>query len=385
MSDAIVITGFARTPMGGLQGVFADVKAHELGAAAIREAVSRAGAPKIDQTIMGCVLGAGQGQAPARQASKGAGLTDDVPATTINKMCGSGMQAAILAHDMLKAQSADCVVAGGMESMTNAPYLLARHRKGARFGHDAALDSMLLDGLEDAYDKGKPMGAFAEDTARSYQISRAAQDEYALRSLGRAKAAQASGAFDAEIVPVAAGKDIIRIDEQPGRAKPEKIPTLKPAFAPDGTITAASSASISDGAAALVITRERLAKAPPIARIIGHATHAQAPALFTTAPVFAIRKLLDKIGWRVRDVDLFEVNEAFAVVALVAMHELDIPADRININGGACALGHPIGASGARLLTTLISALKAKGLKRGVASLCIGGGEATAMAVEIAA
>ena len=382
---AIVVTGFARTPMGGLQGVFADVKAHELGAAAIREAVARAGAPNIDQTIMGCVLGAGQGQAPARQASKGAGLGDGVPATTINKMCGSGMQAAILAHDMLKAESADCIVAGGMESMTNAPYLLARHRKGARFGHDAALDSMLLDGLEDAYDKGRPMGAFAEDTARAYQIGRAEQDAFALRSLERAKAAQASGAFEAEIVPVTAGKDVVRIDEQPGRARPEKIPTLKPAFAPDGTITAASSASISDGAAALVLTRESLAKAPPVARIAGHASHAQAPALFTTAPVFAIRKLLDKIGWRVSDVDLFEINEAFAVVALVAMRELDIPAERLNIHGGACALGHPIGASGARILTTLISALKTKGLKRGVASLCIGGGEATAMAVELAA
>ena len=270
--------------------------------------------------------------------------------------------------------------------MTNAPYLLARHRKGARFGHDAALDSMLLDGLEDAYDKGKPMGAFAEDTARTYQISRAEQDDYALRSLERARAAQASGAFDAEIVPVIAGKETIRIDEQPGRAKPEKIPTLKPAFAPDGTITAASSASISDGAAALVLTRESLAKAQgksPAARIIGHASHAQAPALFTTAPVFAIKKLLARIGWRVSDVDLFEVNEAFAVVALVAMRELDIAAERINIHGGACALGHPIGASGARLLTTLISALKTRGLKRGVASLCIGGGEATAMAVEL--
>ncbi|MEP6829766.1 MAG: acetyl-CoA C-acyltransferase [Rhizomicrobium sp.] len=385
-NDPIVITGFARTPIGGLQGVFADVKASELGAAAIREAVSRAGTPKIDQTIMGCVLGAGQGQAPARQASKGAGLGDEVPATTINKMCGSGMQAAILAHDMLKAGSADCLVAGGMESMTNAPYLLARHRRGARFGHDAALDSMLLDGLEDAYDKGKSMGAFAEDTAKSYQISRAVQDEYALRSLERAKAAQEAGAFDAEIVSVMTGKETVRIDEQPGRARPEKIPTLKPAFAPDGTITAASSASISDGAAALVLTRENFAKAQgltPAARIIGHATHAQAPALFTTAPVFAIRKLLDRIGWRVNDVDLFEINEAFAVVALIAMRELDISADRINIHGGACALGHPIGASGARILTTLISALKAKGLRRGVASLCIGGGEATAMAVEI--
>ena len=383
-ADPIVITGFARTPMGGLQGVFANVTAHELGAAAIREAVVRAGAPAIDQTIMGCVLGAGQGQAPARQASKGAGLGDEVPATTINKMCGSGMQAAMLAHDMLIAGSADCIVAGGMESMTNAPYLLARHRKGARFGHDAALDSMLLDGLEDAYDKGKPMGAFAEDTARSYQISRAEQDGYALRSLERAKAAQASGAFDAEIAAVTVGKDIIRIDEQPGRAKPEKIPTLKPAFAPDGTITAASSASISDGAAALVLTRESRAKSPPVARIIGHATHAQAPALFTTAPVFAVRKLLDRIGWRTGDVDLYEINEAFAVVALVAMRELDISPDRINVHGGACALGHPIGASGARILATLISALKARGLKRGVASLCIGGGEATAMAVEIA-
>jgi acetyl-CoA C-acetyltransferase len=387
-NDAIVIAGFARTPMGGLQGVFADVKASELGSAAIREAVKRAGDPAIDQTIMGCVLGAGQGQAPARQASKGAGLGDEVPATTINKMCGSGMQAVMLAHDMLTAGSADCIVAGGMESMTNAPYLLARHRKGARFGHDAALDSMLLDGLEDAYDKGKPMGAFAEDTARSYQISRAAQDDYALRSLERARAAQASGAFDAEIVPVMTGMDTIRIDEQPGRAKPEKIPALKPAFASDGTITAASSASISDGAAALVLTRESLAKARgalPIARIIGHAAHAQAPALFTTAPVFAVRKLLSRIGWQVSDVDLFEVNEAFAVVALVAMRELDIPADRLNIHGGACALGHPIGASGARILTTLISALRAKGMKRGVASLCIGGGEATAMAVELAA
>jgi acetyl-CoA C-acetyltransferase len=384
--DAIVITGFARTPMGGLQGVFADVKASELGAAAIREAVNRAGASKIDQTIMGCVLGAGQGQAPARQASKSAGLGDEVPATTINKMCGSGMQAAILAHDMLKAGSADCLVAGGMESMTNAPYLLARHRKGARFGHDAALDSMLLDGLEDAYDKGKPMGAFAEETAKSYQIGRAAQDEYALRSLERAKAAQTSGAFDAEIVPVMTGKDTVGIDEQPGRARPEKIPTLKPAFAPDGTITAASSASISDGAAALVLTRESLANAHgvmPAARIIGHATHAQAPALFTTAPVFAIRKLLDRIGWRVSDVDLFEVNEAFAVVALIAMRELDIAADRINVHGGACALGHPIGASGARILATLIAALQRRGLRRGVASLCIGGGEATAMAIEI--
>jgi acetyl-CoA C-acetyltransferase len=385
-SDPIVITGYARTPIGGLQGVFSDLKATELGAAAIREAVKRAGAPAIDQIAMGCVLSAGQGQAPARQAGLGAGLSENVPAMTLNKMCGSGMQAAILAHDMIVAGSADCVVAGGMESMTNAPYLLAKHRKGARFGHDSVKDSMLLDGLEDAYEAGKPMGAFAEETARAYQIGRQAQDDYALRSLERARTAQATGAFDREIVPVVAGKEIIRQDEQPGRAKPEKIPTLKPAFAPDGTITAASSASISDGAAALVITRESLAKKndrTPVARIVGHATHAQAPSLFTTAPVFAVRKLLDRIGWRASDVDLFEINEAFAVVALIAMRELDIDAARINVNGGACALGHPIGASGARILATLIAALEARGLKRGIASLCIGGGEATAMAIEL--
>ena len=381
-ADPVVITGYARTPIGGLQGVFSDLKASELGAAAIKEAVKRAGGPAIDQIAMGCVLSAGQGQAPARQAGLGAGLGENVPAMTLNKMCGSGMQAAILAHDMLVAGSADCVVAGGMESMTNAPYLLAKHRKGARFGHDSVKDSMLLDGLEDAYEAGKPMGAFAEEAARSYQIGRAAQDDYALRSLERARKAQAEGAFDREIVPVLAGKEIIRQDEQPGRAKPEKIPTLKPAFASDGTITAASSASISDGAAALVLTRESLAKTP-VARIIGHATHAQAPSLFTSAPVFAVRKLLDRIGWRAADVDLFEINEAFAVVVLIAMHELDIDAGRINVNGGACALGHPIGASGARILATLIAALQARGLRRGIASLCIGGGEATAMAIEI--
>jgi len=386
-TDPIVITGYARTPIGGLQGVFSDLKASELGAAAIKEAVKRAGAPAIDQIAMGCVLSAGQGQAPARQAGIAAGLGENVPAMTINKMCGSGMQAAILAHDMLVAGSADCVVAGGMESMTNAPYLLLKHRKGARFGHDSVKDSMLLDGLEDAYETGKPMGAFAEDAARSYQIGRAAQDDYALRSLERARKAQAEGAFDREIVPVLAGKEMIRQDEQPGRAKPEKIPTVKPAFAPDGTITAASSASISDGAAALVMTRESLAKTHGIAslaHIIGHATHAQAPSLFTTAPVFAVRKLLDRVGWRVGDVDLFEINEAFAMVALITMRELDIEVGRINVNGGACALGHPIGASGARILATLIAALEARGLKRGVASLCIGGGEATAMAVELA-
>ncbi|HWF63443.1 MAG TPA: acetyl-CoA C-acyltransferase, partial [Rhizomicrobium sp.] len=307
-------------------------------------------------------------------------------ATTINKVCGSGLKAVMIGASATRAGDAELIVAGGMESMTNAPYLLARHRKGARFGHDSVKDSMLLDGLEDAYETGKPMGAFAEDTARAYQIGRQAQDEYALRSLERAKAAQASGGFDREIVPVAAGKETIRQDEQPGRAKPEKIPTLKPAFAPDGTITAASSASISDGAAALVMTRESLANKkgpPPIARVTGHATHAQAPSLFTTAPVFAVRKLLDRIGWRASDVDLFEINEAFAIVPLIAMRELDIEAGRINVNGGACALGHPIGASGARILATLIAALEARGLRRGIASLCIGGGEATAMAVEI--
>ena len=385
-SDPIVITGYARTPIGGLQGVFSDLKAWELGAAAVKDAVKRAGAPAIDQIAMGCVLTAGQGQAPARQAGIAAGLGENVPAMTLNKMCGSGMQAAILAHDGLVAGSADCVVAGGMESMTNAPYLLAKHRKGARFGHDSVKDSMLLDGLEDAYEAGKPMGAFAEETARAYQIGRASQDEYALRSLERARKAQAGGAFDREIVPVLTGKETIRQDEQPGRAKPEKIPTLKPAFAPDGTITAASSASISDGAAALVMTRQSLAAkngTAPLARIIGHATHAHAPSLFTTAPVFAVRKLLDRIGWRVSDVDLFEINEAFAVVVLIAMRELDIDATRVNVNGGACALGHPIGASGARILATLIAALEMRGLKRGIASLCIGGGEATAMAVEI--
>ena len=309
------------------------------------------------------MLSAGQGQAPARQAGLLAGLGEQVLATTVNKMCGSGMQAAILAHDLLAAGSADYVVAGGMESMTNAPFLLARHRKGVKFGHDTVEDSMLLDGLEDAYERGKPMGAFAEEAARNYQIGRAAQDDYAMRSLARAKLAQASGAFDREIVAVTAGKDIISLDEQPGRARPEKIPTLKPVFAPDGTITAASSASISDGAAALVLTRASMAErsgAAPLARVVGHAGHAQAPALFSSAPVFAISKLLDRIGWQAAEVDLFEVNEAFAVVPLIAMRELDIAADRININGGACALGHPIGASGARIVATLLAALQAR-------------------------
>ncbi|HEY2009990.1 MAG TPA: acetyl-CoA C-acyltransferase [Rhizomicrobium sp.] len=387
-SDPILIAGYARTPMGGLNGVFSGLKASVLGAAAIQAAVTRAGNPAIDQVVMGCVLSAGQGQAPARQAAIGAGLNECVPALTVNKMCGSAMAAAILAHDALIAGSADMVVAGGMESMTNAPYLLAKHRSGARFGHDVVKDSMLLDGLEDAYRPGKIMGQFAEDAAQAYQISRAAQDEFAIRSLERVLSAQAGGGFAGEIIPVDNGRSIVSLDEQPGRAKPDKIPTLKPAFAADGTITAASSASISDGAAALVLTRQSLADERGLtrqARIVGHATHAQAPSLFTTAPVFAIRKLMEKVGWRLADVDLFEVNEAFAVVAMIAMRELDIAADRINVNGGACALGHPIGASGARIVVTLIAALKARGLRRGVASLCIGGGEATALALEVPA
>jgi acetyl-CoA C-acetyltransferase len=386
--DPILIAGYARTPMGGLNGVFSGLKASALGAAAIQAAVTRAGNPTIDQVVMGCVLSAGQGQAPARQAAIGAGLAESVPALTVNKMCGSAMAAAILAHDALVAGSADVVVAGGMESMTNAPYLLAKHRGGARFGHDVVKDSMLLDGLEDAYQPGKAMGQFAEDAAQTYQIARAAQDEFAIRSLERALSAQAGGGFAGEIIPVDNGRSIVSLDEQPGRAKPDKIPTLKPAFSADGTITAASSASISDGAAALVLTRQSLADELGLTRhahIVGHATHAQAPSLFTTAPVFAIRKLMEKVGWRLADVDLFEVNEAFAVVAMIAMRELDIPADRINVNGGACALGHPIGASGARIVATLIAALKARGLRRGVASLCIGGGEATALALEVPA
>jgi acetyl-CoA C-acetyltransferase len=387
-NDPIIIAGYARTPIGSLNGAFAGLPAPALGASAIRAAVNRAGSPAIDQVVMGCVLGAGQGQAPARQAAIRAGLSEAVPALTINKMCGSGMAAIILAHDALVAGSADTVVAGGMESMTNAPYLLAKHRSGARFGHDVVKDSMLLDGLEDAYQPGKAMGEFAEDAARNYEIGREAQDTFALRSLRRTLAAQSSGAFEEEIAPVEVGRDVVSQDEQPNRAKPDKIPMLKPAFAAGGTITAASSASISDGAAALVLTRESLAEGRGLssqARIVGHATHAQAPALFTTAPVFAIRKLLEKVEWRLADVDLFEVNEAFAVVAMIATRQLDISDDRINVNGGACALGHPIGASGARIVATLIAALKARGLRRGVASLCIGGGEATALAVEVSA
>ncbi len=390
--DHVVICAYARTPMGGFQGALGTVSATALGATAVKAAVERAGvAPDaIDQIIMGCVLPAGLGQAPARQAALGAGLPQSVAATTVNKMCGSGMQAVIMAHDALAAGSTSVVVAGGMESMSNAPYLLTKHRGGARIGHDVIKDSMYLDGLEDAYDPGKLMGAFAEDSARDYQFTREAQDTYALRSLSRAVAAIGSGAFDREVVPVEVagrgGTTLIERDEQPGNARPEKIPTLKPAFAKDGTITAANASSISDGAAALVMTRQSVATSqglPVVARIVAHAAYAHAPSLFTTAPVPAVRRVLEKAGWTIDDVDLFEINEAFAVVAMIAAKDLGIPDDKLNVNGGATALGHPIGASGARILATLIAALQTRGLKRGVAALCIGGGEATAMAVEL--
>jgi len=391
-ADPVVIASYARTPMGGFQGALAGASATALGSAAVKAAIERAGveADRVGQIFMGCVLPAGLGQAPARQAALGAGLPMSVEATTVNKMCGSGMQAAIMAHDALAAGSADVIVAGGMESMSNAPYLLAKHRGGARIGHDVVKDSMYLDGLEDAY-TGKLMGVFAEQAARDHQLSREAQDEYAIRSLSRANAAIENGAFEREIVPVTietrTGAQLIERDEQPGKARPEKIPSLKPAFAEDGTITAANASSISDGAAALVMTRQSVAEKlglPVVARVVAHAAHAHEPGLFTTAPVPAIRKLLAKAQWTVEDVDLFEVNEAFAVVAMIAAKELAIPAEKLNVNGGACALGHPIGASGARVIATLLAALEARGLKKGVASLCIGGGEATAIAVEMA-
>ena len=391
-ADPIVISSFARTPMGGFQGALAGATAVELGATAVKAAVERAGVSPddIDRIYMGCVLSAGQGQAPARQAALGAGLPLSVEATTLNKMCGSGMQAAIMAAEALSAGTADVIVAGGMESMTNAPFLMQKHRAGARIGHDVIYDSMMLDGLEDAYDKGKAMGVFAEDTARTYQFTREAQDAFAIEGLARANKAISSGAFDSEVVPMtikARGGDVeVTTDEQPGKAKPEKIPTLKPAFVKDGTVTAANASSISDGAAAMVMTRESVARAKGLkieARLVATAAHAHEPALFTTAPVPAIQKLLEKAGWSVDDVDLFEVNEAFAVVAMVAMQELGIPHDKVNVNGGATALGHPIGASGARIMATLIAALKNRGLKKGVAALCIGGGEATAVAIEL--
>jgi acetyl-CoA C-acetyltransferase len=391
-ADPVVIAGYARTPMGGFLGDLSGLKSTELGSAAVKAAVERSKVDPgaVEQIFMGCVLPAGLGQAPARQAALGAGLSLSTQATTVNKMCGSGMQAAMMAHDALAAGGADVIVAGGMESMSNAPYALPKHRAGARLGHDRIIDTMMMDGLEDAYTPGKAMGAFAEDAVREYQFTREEQDAYALRSLSRAVAAIDSGAFKREITPVTVkgrgGDTVIDTDEQPGKAKPEKIPSLKPAFVKDGTITAANASSISDGAAALVMTRESVAKKlglPIVARVVGHSAHAQEPALFTTAPAPAIRKLLAKIGWTVDDVDLFEVNEAFAVVAMIAARELSIPDDKINVNGGATALGHPIGASGARILATLLAALENRGLKRGVASLCIGGGEATAMAVEL--
>ena len=390
--DPIVIAGYARTPMGGFQGALSPLKATELGAAAVRAAVERARVPfaAVERIYMGCVLPAALGQAPARQAAIGAGLPTSVQATTVNKMCGSGMQAAIMAAEALQAGAAEIVIAGGMESMTNAPYALPKYRSGARIGHDRVVDTMMMDGLEDAYEAGKPMGAFAQETADAYQFTREMQDAYALRSLERARAAIASGAFRGEITPVTVtnrNSDVlVETDEQPGNARPEKIPFLKPAFAPDGTITAASSASISDGAAALVMTRRSVAERlglPAVAHVVGTAAHAQAPALFTTAPVQAISSLLARVGWTVGDVDLFEINEAFAAVAMIAAHDLQISSDRLNVNGGATALGHPIGASGARIVGTLLSALKARGLRRGIASLCIGGGEATAMAFEL--
>ncbi|MDF1873990.1 acetyl-CoA C-acyltransferase [Vannielia sp.] len=379
------IAGAARTPMGGFQGVFSGVEAAELGGTAIRAALENVGASNVEDLLMGCVLPAGQGQAPARQAGFAAGLGEDVPATTLNKMCGSGMKAAMMGFDALVGGSANVVVAGGMESMTNAPYLLPKMRGGARIGHGAVQDSMFLDGLEDAYDKGRLMGTFAEDCAEAFQFTREAQDAYALGSLENALAAQKNGQFEGEISAVTIkgrkGETVVSEDEQPGNARPEKIPQLRPAFREGGTVTAANSSSISDGAAALVLARED-SGLPLRARILGHASHAQAPALFPTAPVPAARKLMERLGWSADDVDLWEVNEAFAVVPMAFMHEIGVPREKINVNGGACALGHPIGASGARIIVTLLNALEKRDLKRGIAAICIGGGEGTAIAIE---
>ncbi len=386
-NDPIVITAMARTPMGGFQGDLSSLSAPELGAAAIRAALARGGltGDDINEVIMGCVLPAGQGQAPARQASLGAGIPKSVGCTTINKMCGSGLKAVMLAHDLISAGTNDIMIAGGMESMTNAPYLLPKARSGYRMGHGQIIDHMFLDGLEDAYDKGKLMGVFAELCAGEYQFSREAQDAFAIESLKRAQVAD----FSAEIAPVTVkvGKEEkqITIDEQPGKAKLDKIPTLKPAFKPDGTVTAANASSISDGAAALVLMRRSVAEkngSRILATIKGHATHAHDPAWFTTAPVGALKTLSRKTGWDFKDVDLFEINEAFAVVTMAAMKDLNLPHNKVNVHGGACALGHPIGASGARVLVTLIAALEKYNLKRGMATLCIGGGEAVAVAVE---
>ena len=390
-SDPIVIVGAARTPMGGFQGTFNNVTAAELGATGIAGAISDAGVTNedVEEVIMGCVLPAGQGQAPARQAAFGAGLGTQTGCTTINKMCGSGMKATMLAHDLLLAGSNDVMVAGGMESMSNAPYLLDKARAGYRMGHGQVLDHMFVDGLEDPFDKGGLMGVFAEDCAQAYQFTREAQDAFAITSLTRAREAIADGSFDSQIAAVTvrsrAGESQVSEDEQPGKAKPEKIPQLKPAFREGGTVTAANSSSISDGAAALVLMRrsEALRRKLPIrAEIRAHGSHAQEPAWFTTAPIGALRKVLESTSWNASEVDLFEINEAFAVVTMAAMRDLDLPHDKVNVHGGACALGHPVGASGARILVTLLAALEKYDLKRGVAALCIGGGEATAMAIE---
>jgi acetyl-CoA C-acetyltransferase len=390
--DPIVIVGAARTPMAGLQGDLASLSAPELGAVAIRAAVERAGLPpdQVEEVILGCVLPAGLGQAPARQASRSAGIPDSAGCTTINKMCGSGMKAAMLAHDLLLVGTNRVMVAGGMESMSNAPYLLEKARSGYRLGHGKLVDHMFFDGLEDAYDRGRLMGTFAEDTAQSYGFTREAQDAFAVTSLARALKASTDGTFAGEIAPVTfkgrKGDTVVAIDEQPRKAQPEKIPTLKPAFREGGTVTAANSSSISDGAAALVMMRRSEAEnrgLAPVATILAHHTFAQLPSLFTTAPVGAIKGLLEKLGWSTNQVDLWEINEAFAIVAMVAMRDLGLPHDKVNINGGACALGHPIGASGARIIVTLLTALKKHGKRRGIAAVCIGGGEATALALEL--
>ena len=390
--DPVVIVSAARTPMGGFQSDFADLAAHDLGGAAIRAAVERAGIrpEQVEEVLFGNCLMAGQGQAPARQAGFKGGLPQSTGAVTLSKMCGAGMEATILAHDQLVAGSRDVMVAGGMESMTNAPYLLKKGRAGYRMGHDKIFDHMMLDGLEDAYEAGRSMGTFGEDCAAKYQFTREQQDAFAIESVKRAQAATASGAFAAEITPVTVktrkGEVTVSIDEGPAKARLDKIAGLKPAFKKDGTITAASSSSINDGAAAMVLMRESTARqlgCKPLARIVAHATHAQAPEWFTTAPVGATEKALRKAGWKVEDVDLWEINEAFAVVPMALMHDLKVPHEKVNVNGGACALGHPIGASGARILVTLIHALKGRGKTKGLATLCIGGGEATAMAVEL--
>ncbi|MGZ2255887.1 thiolase family protein [Roseobacter sp. A03A-229] len=385
----VVIAGAARTPMGGFQGDFSTLDASDLGGCAIKAAMENAGTPAVEEVLMGCVLPAGQGQAPARQAGFKAGLGEEIPATTLNKMCGSGMKAAMIAHDQIALGQTGVMVAGGMESMTNAPYLLEKMRSGARLGHGKVIDHMFLDGLEDAYDKGRLMGTFAEDCAETYQFTRDVQDGYALASLSRALDAQKTGAFEGEIAPVEVttrkGSVTVAADEQPGAARPDKIPQLKPAFREGGTVTAANSSSISDGAAALVLASMEAAEAQGLqvrARIVGHASHAQAPGLFTTAPVPAAQKLLERIGWDKADVDLWEVNEAFAVVPLAFMREMGLDHEIVNVNGGACALGHPIGASGARIMVTLLNAMEKRNVKRGVAAICIGGGEGTAIAIE---